>query len=259
MGGLVEWARRLETAGVFGGPDEEDRQLAWYAAHRKRIYRNVGVRNYGRALEIGCGTGGLTEEFDGRVRDYAVGIDVRAEALSYAAKNRKGKYVAAGASALPFGEGAFDTVAFAFTVMWLGEPRIVFAETRRVMKDGGRLLVLAEPDYYSLADEPPEASSKDEVIDALERYGADPGVGTKIGEYVSDAGFNHISVGTLDASWTRERLAEEEEAEMDNLRRLLAATVPEKRIDEIAAARRAAVEEGTRSYRLPTYYLTATR
>lgn len=259
MDGLVEWARRLETAGVFGGPDEEDRQLAWYVAHRKRIYRNVGIRNYGRALEIGCGTGGLTEELDGRVREYAVGVDARPEALAYAAKNREGKYVTAGASALPFGEGAFGTAALAFTVMWLADPGTVFAEARRVMRDGGRLLIFAEPDYYSLADEPPEASSKDDVISALEGYGADPGVGTKIGEYVSDVGFKNISTGTLDASWTQERLAEEEEAEMNNLRRLLAATVPEKRIEEIAAARRATIEEGTRSYRLPMYYLTATR
>jgi hypothetical protein len=127
------------------------------------------------------------------------------------------------------------------------------------MRDGGRLLIFAEPDYYSLADEPPEASSKDEVINALERYGADPGVGTKIGEYVNDIGFKNISTGTLDASWTQKRLAEEEEAELNNLRRLLAATVPEKRIEEIAAERHTAIEEGIRSYRLPMYYLTATR
>jgi SAM-dependent methyltransferase len=259
MGGLVEWARRLETAGVFGGPDEEDRQLAWYAAHRKRIYRNVGIRNYGRALEIGCGTGGLTEELDGRVREYAVGVDVRPEAVAYVPKNREGKYVTADASALPFGEGAFDVVAFAFTVMWLAESCTVFDEARRVMRDGGRLLIFAEPDYYSLVDEPPEASSKEEVVSALEGCGADPGVGIKIGEYVRDAGFKNASTGALDASWSLGRLAEEEETEMNNLRRLLAATVPEKRLEEIAAARRTAIEEGTRSYRLPMYYLTATR
>lgn|GEM_PF-903306 len=258
-GGLIGRARRLETAGVFGGPDEEDRQLAWYAVHRKRIYRNVGVRNYGRALEIGCGTGGLTGELDGRVREYAVGIDVRADALAHAAKNREGKYAVADASALPFGEGTFDAVAFAFTVMWLAEPGAVFAEARCVIKNGGRLLIFAEPDYYSLVDEPPEASSKDEVVNALEGYDADPGAGVKIGEYARDAGFKNVSVGTLDASWTQERLAGEEEAEMDNLRRLLAATVPEKRIDEISAARWVAIEEGTRSYSLPIYYLTTTR
>jgi SAM-dependent methyltransferase len=258
-GGSVEWARRLEAAGVFGGPDEENRQLAWYAAHRKRIYRNVGVRNCGRALEIGCGTGGLTGELDGRVSEYAVGIDVRAEALAYAVKNREGKYVAACASALPFGEGAFDAVTFAFTVMWLAEPGAVFAEARRVTRDGGRLLVFAEPDYYSLVDEPSEASSKEEAIGALVGYGADPGVGTKVGEYVRDAGFKNVSVGTLDASWPQECLEEEEEAEMGSLRRLLAATVSERRIDGIAAARRSALEEGIRSYSLPIYYLTATR
>lgn len=259
MSGLIERARRLENAGVFGGPDEEDRQLAWYAAHRKRLYRNVGIRNYGRALEIGCGTGGLTEELDGRVRGYAVGADVRPDALAYAVKKREGKYVTAGASALPFGEGAFGIVALAFTVMWLADPGTVFAEARCVLRDGGRFLIFAEPDYNSLADEPPEASSKDEVISALEGYGADPGVGTKIGEYVSGVGFKNISTGTLDASWTQERHAEEEEAEMNNLRWLLAATVPKKRIEEIAAARRATIEEGTRIYRLPMYYLTATK
>lgn len=255
---MVEWARRLDAAGVFGGPQEEDRQLSWYAAHRKRIYRNVGIRNYDRALEVGCGTGGLTNELDGRVREYAVGVDVRSEALAYATQNREGEYITAGASALPFNEGVFGVVAFAFTVMWLAEPGTVFAEARRVMKGGGQLLIFAEPDYYSLVDGPPEASSKDEVINALVGYGADPGAGTRIGEYAKRAGFGNVVTRTLDASWTLERLAEEEDAEMYNLRRLLAATVREKRVEEIAVARRKAIEEGKRSYRLPIYCLTAT-
>jgi SAM-dependent methyltransferase len=259
MGILVEWARRLEYAGVFGGPEEENRQLAWYDAHRKRIYRNVGIRNHGRALEIGCGTGGLTEELEGRVREYAVGIDVRSPALAYAGKNRNGKYAAADASALPFAEGSFDVIAFAFTVMWLVDPRAVFGEVRRVLEDGGLLLVLAEPDYYSLVDEPPEASSRNEVITVLEAYGADPSAGAKIKGYARGAGFKNIVVGIMDTRWSIERLKVEEEAEMRDLRRLLGGTAGNEKIEEIAVARKRAIAEGTRRYRLPLYYLTAAK
>jgi SAM-dependent methyltransferase len=259
MAGLVEWARRLETAGVFGGPEEENRQLAWYAAHRKRIYRNVGIRNYERALEIGCGTGGLTEELEGRVREYAVGIDVRPEALAYADKNRDGKYVVADALALPFAEGSFGVIAFAFTVMWLADPLAVFGEARRVLRNSGLLLVFAEPDYFSLVDEPPKASSKGEVIAALKVLGADPEAGTEIEKYAEGAGFRNINAGSLDSAWTDNRLADEEDIEMDGLRRLISVYASKEKIEEIAAARRRAISEGSRRYVLPISYLTATR
>jgi SAM-dependent methyltransferase len=257
MGGLVEWARRLEDAGVFGGPEEENRQLAWYEAHRKRVYRNVGIRNYGRALEIGCGTGGLTEELDGRVREFAVGADIRSDALAYADKNRDGKYVVVDALALPFAEGSFDVVAFAFTVMWLADPLAVFGEVRRVLGNGGLLMVFAEPDYFSLVDEPLEASSKGEVIASLKAMGADPGVGVEIGKYAEGAGFRNINAGSLDSTWTDNRLADEEDIEMEGLKRLISVYASKEKIEEIAAARRHAINEGTRRYILPIYYLTA--
>jgi SAM-dependent methyltransferase len=259
MGILVEWARRLEDAGVFGEAEEEKRQLAWYEAHRKRIYRNVGIRNYGRALEIGCGTGGLTEELDGRVRGFAVGVDIRPGAVAYARKNRSGKYVTADASRLPFSEGSFGVVAFTFAVMWLGDPSAVFCEVRRVLRNNGLLLVLAEPDYYSLVDGPPKASSKSEIISSLKSLGADPGAGAEIEKYAKGAGFKKINSGLLDPTWTNSRLAEEEEAEMEALRRLISTCTPDDRIEEIATARRSAIKEGSRRYVLPIHYLTATR
>lgn len=259
MAGLVEWARRLEDTGVFGGPEEENRQLAWYEAHRKRIYRNVGIRNYERALEIGCGTGGLVEELGRRVRGFAVGVDIRPGALVHAGKNRKGKYVAADASRLPFSDGFFNIVAFAFTVMWLRDPWAVFGEVRRVLGNGGLLLVFAEPDYSSLADEPPKASSKGEVIEALKVLRADPGAGAEIEKYAKNAGFKNINAGSLDPTWTNSRLAEEEVAEMEVLRRLISTCTPDDRINEIATARRSTIKEGSRRYVLPIHYLTATR
>lgn len=259
MAGLVEWARRLEDAGVFGGPEEENRQLAWYEAHRKRVYRNVGIRNYGKALEIGCGTGGLTDELEGRVRESAVGVDIRPGGLAYARKNRIGRYVTADSSRLPFYEGSFDVVVFAFTVMWLAGPLAVFCEVKRVLRNNGLLLVIAEPDYYSLVDEPPDVSSKDEVIASLEVFGADPGAGAEIEKYAKGAGFRNINVGSLDQTWTAGRLEYEEAAEMEALRRLISICTPEDRIEEIATARRSAIREGSRRYALPIHYLTATR
>lgn len=256
---MTEWARRLENAGVFGDPDEENRQLSWYRAHRKRLYRNVGIRNCERALEAGCGTGGLTEELDGRVRGFAVGIDIRPGALAFAKDNRRGKYLTAEASAVPFADGVFDLVAFAFTVIWLADPGLAFAEARRVLVDGGRLIAFAEPDYYTLTDEPAYASTKREVIDALKGAGADPGAGAKLAEYALAARFKNIEPGVLKTGWTNARLADEEEAEMDALRRLLAGNVPAGRLEEIARARRRAINEGNRRYVLPLHYLTATK
>jgi SAM-dependent methyltransferase len=257
MSGLVDWARRLEDAGVFGGPGEENRQLAWYEAHRKRVYRNVGIRNYERALEIGCGTGGLVEELEARVREFAVGVDIRRRALAYAFKNRSGKYVAADASRLPFPESFFDVVAFAFTIMWLREPSTVFREVRRILRNKGLLLVLAEPDYSSLVDEPPEASSKDEVISSLEALGAGPGAGAEIEKYAKGAGFKNINAGLLEPTWKDSRLAGEETVEMEALRRLISTCTPDDRIEEIATARKSAIREGSRRYVLPIRYLTA--
>jgi SAM-dependent methyltransferase len=97
----------------------------------------------GHVLELGVGTG-LNFGLYGRVESLA-GIDpdpfmlararARATALALPIELHQ-----AGAEALPFDRGRFDTVVMTFTLCTIPDVAASLAEARRVLKPGGRLL-----------------------------------------------------------------------------------------------------------------------
>lgn len=99
----------------------------------------------GDVLELGVGGGANLGLYDrSRVTSLA-GIDPSPELMEMAraklagapADLRLGK-----AEALPFADGAFDTVVTTFTLCSVDDQARVLAEARRVLKPGGRLLFL---------------------------------------------------------------------------------------------------------------------
>ncbi len=102
----------------------------------------------GRVLDIGCGDGwladALTEEVDYVGFDYPVTVD----------KGYRGHASVLGsADALPFVEGAFDTVAMLDVLEHLAHPSVAVGEAHRVLRPGGRLIVHV-PFMYPLHDVP---------------------------------------------------------------------------------------------------------
>ena len=100
-------------------------------------------------LELGVGTGRLIPEL-ARGRRY-VGLDpspwMQRQALRYRrrASTDPARLVRGRAEALPFRDAAFDSVVATFPTSYIFEPG-AHAEIRRVLKAGGRLIVVAEAD-----------------------------------------------------------------------------------------------------------------
>jgi ubiquinone/menaquinone biosynthesis C-methylase UbiE len=111
--------------------------------HFRRVREFLGPRAGDRLLEIGCGRGFLTR----RVRRLApgtVGVDVNAEAVSHAVS--RGLRVM-DATRLTFADGTFDKIYSFHVIEHIVNLADVFAEVDRVLKPGGRVLLVypAEP------------------------------------------------------------------------------------------------------------------
>ena len=117
------------------------RDRAW----RRHAADAAALRPGGSALDIACGTGRLTLELRSRAGSggRVVGLDFSERMLDVArAAHPAIEWVCADAAALPFADADFDAATTAFGLRNLAEPRAALAEMRRVVRPGGRLVVL---------------------------------------------------------------------------------------------------------------------
>lgn len=123
------------------------RDQAW----RRYAVRSAGVKQGDAVLDVACGTGDLTEGFAGSAAGRVVGLDFTREMLDIARfkKERLGRdrgvkieYVEGDAQRLAFADGTFDVVSIAFGIRNVADPAKAVREFARVLKAGGRLVVL---------------------------------------------------------------------------------------------------------------------
>lgn len=112
---------------------------------RSRAARETGLTAGGSALDVACGSGKLTSELariagaSGRV----VGLDFSPEMLEVARANRPDlEFMEGDALNLPFDDGSFDASTIAFGLRNLADPVRGLREMSRVVKPGGRAVVL---------------------------------------------------------------------------------------------------------------------
>lgn len=126
------------------------RDQAW----RRAAVRMAGVRRgEDEVLDVACGTGDLSRAFADGGAKRVVGLDYTPEMLDIARSRRGGgsaggsggasiEYVDGDAMALPFVDGSFDVVSIAFGIRNVSDPGVALGEFRRVLRPGGRLVVL---------------------------------------------------------------------------------------------------------------------
>lgn len=98
-------------------------------------------------LDVACGTGDLSVELQTHANARVIGTDFCRPMLTVAsAKNARGSffvpYVEGDAMNLGFADSSFDAVTIAFGLRNLSNFRDGLAELRRVLKPGGKLVVL---------------------------------------------------------------------------------------------------------------------
>ncbi len=112
---------------------------------RRRAADAAGPAAGGSALDIACGTGRLTLELRDRVgsRGRVVGLDFSDHMLAVArATGPTIEWVQGDATALPFDDGSFDVATMAFGLRNLAFPDKGLTEMRRVVRPGGRMVIL---------------------------------------------------------------------------------------------------------------------
>jgi ubiquinone/menaquinone biosynthesis C-methylase UbiE len=95
----------------------------------------------GRTLDVGCGTGRNLPLFDARAR--VIGLDPTRDSLLAARRRAPGVPLVQGdAQALPFRDGAFDTVVSGLVFCSVPDPARGLVEVKRVLRPGGTLRML---------------------------------------------------------------------------------------------------------------------
>lgn len=112
---------------------------------RRAAVAATGLRPGNSALDVACGTGALTRELARTVGVHGrvVGIDFSPGMLDEARRRSPGMtWLEGDAQALPFADAEFDAATIAFGLRNLAVPQRGLAEMARVVKPGGRLVVL---------------------------------------------------------------------------------------------------------------------
>ncbi len=124
------------------------RDQAW----RKAAVRMAGVRPTDRVLDVACGTGDLARAFADAGASSVLGVDFTPEMLDIARAKRLHpkadasrtniEYRRGDATALDLPDDSFDIVSIAFGLRNVQDPARALAEFRRVLRPGGRVVVL---------------------------------------------------------------------------------------------------------------------
>lgn len=126
-----------------------DRMNHLMTAGLDRCWRKSAVRGlHGKVLDVACGTGDMAVELL-RQGCSVTGVDLSKEMMAIAKRKApQAEYRLADAEHLPFGDASFDAVTCAFGVRNFVHLEQGLHEMLRVLKPGGRMVILelATPD-----------------------------------------------------------------------------------------------------------------
>jgi SAM-dependent methyltransferase len=121
-------------------PDVYERYMGvWSRSLARAFCEEADVQQGDRALDVGCGTGGLTAELARRLGAHAVAaIDPSEPAVEACAAAVPGADIrVGGAETLPFADGSFDLAMCQLVVNFMTDPLTGVSEMRRVTRADG--------------------------------------------------------------------------------------------------------------------------
>jgi len=159
----------------------------------------IGAAASGRVLDLGIGSG-VNLRFYGAAARSIVGIDPSLELLRFAEERGKTascpvELLRASGEQLPIEDKTIDTVVVTFTLCSVTSAEKVLAETRRVLRPGGKLL-FAE---HGRAPDAGVARWQDRLTPVWKRVAGGCHLNRKPDDLITSAGFRieHMDTGYL--------------------------------------------------------------
>jgi arsenite methyltransferase len=158
-------AKRVEK--LYGTPD--------MLAQRREVLQALALRPSEHALDIGAGPGLLAAEMgavvgpEGRVEGIDKSAAMVALAGARAASRPWIRFREADAAALPFAAGSFDAAAATQVYLYVPDLAEALAELHRVLKPGGRALVL-DTDWDSVVWHTTDRARMTRILAAWEEH-----------------------------------------------------------------------------------------
>ena len=228
-------------------------QAQWTRDLRSYLFKQAGLNETSRVLEVGCGTGAILSEVPAHASLH--GLDVDPDALVQCrAHVPSASLVQGNARQLPYADKTFDIVYCHFLLLWVNDPLQALLEMKRVAKTGAHILAFAEPDYTKRLDQPRELVPLGQwQTESLRRQGADPGLGARLADLLFRAGIELLETGTLQGIES-EPAPEDWETEWAVIEADLTGLIPPDEVQKMKSLDQAARARGERVLHVPTYF-----
>jgi ubiquinone/menaquinone biosynthesis C-methylase UbiE len=236
-------------------------QARWTESLRAHFLSRMDLGRLRRILEVGCGTGAVCASVARELPSAKVaGVDLNIRRLEFARSHDPAcAYAAGDGTQLPFPARTFDLVFCHYLLLWIPSPAQALREMARVVRPGGWVIALAEPDHSARIDYPPPLDELGRLqTDALRRQDADPALGRRLASLFTDAGLNVEETGILGSQDIHSgRPDEDSELEWRILKEDVGPAVTSSGWERFRKADSAALARGERVLFVPTFYCFA--
>jgi ubiquinone/menaquinone biosynthesis C-methylase UbiE len=167
---------------------------------RKVVLELLSLRPGEKVIDIGCGPGFLCESMAEAVgpEGAVLGVDISPDLIALCRDRRPPahlSYAEEDALALHSKSDCFDAAACTQVAEYIPETSTVLSEIFRVLRPGGRVLVMAT-DWNCVGWHSSDAGRMDRVMNAWEGHCAHPSLPRRLGPALRQAGFDEIAIHT---------------------------------------------------------------
>jgi len=172
------------------------------ARNRRSLLRILQPRSGEHILDFGCGIGCMTRALARRVgrNGRVIGFDNSRAMIQECRRRAQGigknlEFQLGDAHHMPYPEATFDACVVMSTLIHVANPPKALAEVFRVLKLGGRLVIL-EPDLDTLVLDIGDTVVSDGVTKVIRANVRNSGIGHQMPLLLRNASFTVLSVGT---------------------------------------------------------------
>ena len=181
------------------------RELDYTKAFREEIYKKVGLKGARRVLEVGFRQGWITEEIRRHTDAQITAIDPDHINVADASEKIEGvEFFRDATDKLSMRDESFDVVFCHYFFIWKKQPFKALMELRRVCKNNGYIVALAEPEYSGWIEYPDLELGK-YFYEAIKKEGGNPRIGKELLSIFSSAGLE-TELHVNSRIWTIEEL-----------------------------------------------------